>query len=220
MKADQLDWKTLLIIALDFQNDFALLRYLLFHSVENIFSDDNSASHWTIQPTNKPNPNPNLNPDHSRIFADTLPTTVDEPLTFCFTAEGAVGPPITKPINSSSTSFQLSVNTREAPATTMKNLTPKIFELEKLFAAEIGTYTSITAGLHSQYFFLYDKNHKLEAGNSDYIVWKILSVKFVFDYAAVTRPSSDPLIQSATSFGSPVFKTNPYGYNFFTKFYP
>ena len=92
--------------------------------------------------------------------------------------------------------------------------------MEKLFANEVSTYTSITAGVHSQYFLLYDKNRQLEPGNSDVIIWKIPSVKFVFDSAKVARPSSDPLIEPATSFSSPIFRTHPHGYNFFIKLYP
>ena len=36
----------------------------------------------------------------------------------------------------------------------------------------------------------------------------------------MARPSSDPLIEPATSFSSPIFRTHPHGYNFFIKFYP
>ena len=45
-------------------------------------------------------------------------------------------------------------------------------------------------------------------------------MKFVFDSAKIARPSSDPLIEATTSFTSPIFRTYPYGYNFFIKFYP
>ena len=89
-----------------------------------------------------------------------------------------------------------------------------------MFADEIATFTSITAGIHSQYFFLYDKIGQIEAGNSDAIIWKVSSVKFVFDSAKVSRRSYDPLIELATSFSSPIFRTHLHGYNFFIKFYP
>ena len=102
----------------------------------------------------------------------------------------------------------------------MQNLTSRICKLEKLFADEISAYTSITAGIHSQYFFLYDKLRQLEPGDSDVIIWKFPSVKFLFDSAKVARPSSDPLIGAATSFSSPIFRTHPHGYNFFIKHYP
>ena len=73
----------------------------------------------------------------------------------------------------------------------------------------MATYTSITAGTHSQYFFLYDQIRQLEPGNSDVIIWNFPSVKFVFDSAKKTRPSSDPLIEPAISLSSPIFRTHP-----------
>ena len=135
LKAAHLDRKTLQIIAPQFQNNFALLRFLLFRSDGNMSPDDNSPSHSTIQPTNRPNP----------IFVDTLPTTVDEPSTFRFISEGAMGPPRKKIANFAITGFQSSLNTREAPPTTMQNLTSRISKLEKLFADEIALYTCFTA---------------------------------------------------------------------------
>ena len=36
----------------------------------------------------------------------------------------------------------------------------------------------------------------------------------------MARPSSDPLIEPATSSSSPIFRTHSHGYNFFIKFYP
>ena len=89
-----------------------------------------------------------------------------------------------------------------------------------MFADELSAYTSITAGIHSQYFFLYDKLRQLEPGHSDVLIWKIPSVKFVLDSAKVARPSSDLLTEPATSFSSPIFRTHPHGYNFFIKLYP
>ena len=136
------------------------------------------------------------------------------------TPVGAGGPPKTKTNNTANADFQPTPNTQEAPSTTVQDLTTRLCKLEKLFANEISSYTSITAGIPSQYFFLYDKIHQLESGNSDAIIWKIPSVKFVFDSAKVARPSFDPLIEPATSFSSPIFRTHSHGYNFFIKLYP
>ena len=69
-------------------------------------------------------------------------------------------------------------------------------------------------------FFLIDEIRQLEPGNSDVIFWKIPSVKFVFDSAKAARRSTDPLIEPATSFSNPIFRTNPPGYIFSVKFYP
>ena len=44
-------------------------------------------------------------------------------------------------------------------------------------------------------------------------------MKFVFDSAKVARPSSDSLIEPATSFSSHIFWIHLHGYNFFVKFY-
>ena len=45
-------------------------------------------------------------------------------------------------------------------------------------------------------------------------------MKFVLHSAKVARSSSDPLIEPATIFSNPKFRTHPHGYNFFIKFYP
>ena len=60
LKAAHLDRKTLQLSALQFRNDCEVLRYLLLFPVGNIFLDDNSVSHSTIQSANKPNPKPKI----------------------------------------------------------------------------------------------------------------------------------------------------------------
>ena len=206
LKADHLDKQTLQLINLQLQNDFAVLRYLLF-SNKDVAVKDSATS-----PLPTPNPNPS---------SCSFPfSSIGEPQLSRSTPVGAVGTPGAKTNNLAKVDSQPTSNTQEAPTAMVQNLTSRISKLEKIFAEEIATYTSITAGIHSQYFFLYDKIRQLEPGNSDVIVWKIPSVKFVFDSAKVARPSSDPLIEPATSFSSPIFRTHPHGYNFFIKFFP
>ena len=206
------------LIVLQLQNHFASLCYLLFSRVETISNKHiavkNSATSPLLNP--KHNPNPNVNPTSS-AFPLAGP---GDPKILHSTAVGAVAPPRTKTNNSANADSQPTPNTQEDPSTTVQNFRARICKLEKLFADEISNYSSITAGIHSQYFFLYDKIRKLESGNSDAIIWKIPSVKFLFDSAKVARPSSDPLIEPATSFSSPIFRTHPRGYNLFMKFYP
>ena len=219
LKAEQLDRQTLQLTLLQLQNDFALLRYLLFSSVETISNKNitvkNSATSLLFNPKANPNPHPNPNPTST---ASPLPGP-GEPKLHRSTPVGAVGPPRTKTNNTANADFQPTSNTQATPSTTVQKLTSRICKLEKLFADEISTYTSITAGIHSQYFLLYDKLRQLEPGHSDVIIWKIPSLKFVF-FAKVARSSSDPLIEPATSFSSPIFRTHPHGYNFFIKLYP
>ena len=182
-----------------------------------LFSDkDTAAKDSATSSLINPNPNPKPKPTSS---AFTLPCTDDAKLRHS-TLVGAMGPPRVKTNYSANADSQPILNTQKAPSTTVQNLVSRIGKLEKLFTDEIATYTSITAGTHSQNFFLYDKIRQLEPSNSDVIIWKIPPVKTVFESAKVARPSSDPLIEPATSFSSPIFRTHPNGYNFFIKFYP
>ena len=226
LKAEKLDRQILQLVVLQLQNDFAVLRYLLFSPTETIPHKDitvkDTATSPLFDPTANPNPKanpntkPNPNPSSQLLSAFPLPGP-RAPTLRRSTPVGAVGTAKTKTNNTANTDFQPIPNTQE---TTIQNLTSRFCKLEKLFANEVSTYTSITAGVHSQYFLLYDKIRQLEPGNSDVIIWKIRSVKFVFDSAKVARPSSDPLIEPATSFSSPIFRTHPHGYNFFIKLYP
>ena len=162
LKAENLDKQALQLIALQLQNDFALLRYLLFSN------KDTATKESVTRPIINPSPNltPNPNPTSS---AFTLPCTDDVQL-HRSTPVGAVGPRRAKANSSANADFQPTLDTQEAPPTTVQNLASRISKLEKLFTDEITTYTSITAGIHSQYFFLYDKIRQLEPGNSDVII--------------------------------------------------
>ena len=169
LKAEHLDRQALQLIALQLQNVFVLSRYLLF-------SDQGTAAKdSTTSPIIYPNPHPTSS-TFSLPFADDAQFHRSTPV-------GAVGPSREKTNNSVNAGLQPILNTQEVPPTTVQNLASRICKLEKLFADEIATYTSITAGIHAQYFFLYDKIRQLEPGNSDAIIWKIPWVKFVFDSA-------------------------------------
>ena len=208
LKATHLDRQALQLIALQLLNDFALLRYLLFSDKATATQDA------AISPLINPNPHLNPNPTSSAFI---LPCTDDAKL-HRSNPVGAVGPPRAKENISANADFQPLLNTQEVPSTTVQNLASRNGKLEKLFTDEMATYTSITAGIHSQYFFLYDKIHQLEPGNSDVILWRIPSVKFVFESAKVFRPSSDPLVEPATSFSSPISRTRSMDTNFSSNF--
>ena len=221
LKAEKLDRQILQLVVLQLQNDVAVLRYLVFSSTGTIPNKDITVKDTATSPlidTNA-NPNPNPNPSSHLSSAFSLPGP-RAPTLRRSTPVGAVGAARTETNNTTNIDSQPTPNSQGAPSATLQNLTTKISKLEKLFANEVSSYTSITAGIHSQYFLLYDKIRQLEPGNSDVIIWKIPSVKFVFDSAKLARPSSDPLIEPATSFRSPIFRTHPHGYNFFIKLYP
>ena len=133
LKAEHIERQTLQLIVLQLQKDFALLRYLLFSPVESISNKDTAAT----SPLFIPNPNPTSS-------AFSLPDPGETKLRR-FTPVGAVGPPKAKTNNSANADFQPTPNTQEAPPITAQNFTSTISKLEKLFADEIATYTSITA---------------------------------------------------------------------------
>ena len=187
LKAEKIERQILQLVVLQLQNDLAVLRYLLF-STGTIPNKDVTVKDAATSPlldiTAHPNPNANPNPipsPHSASSAFSLPGP-RAPTLRRSTPVGAVGTAKTKTNNTANADSQPIPNTQE---TTIQNLTSRICKLEKLFANEVSTYTSITAGVHSQYFLLYDKIRQLEPGNSDVIIWKIPSVKFVFDSAKV-----------------------------------
>ena len=151
LKAEQLDRQTLQLLLLQLQNDFALLRYLFFSPVEANSNKNITENNSATSPLLNSNPNPN--PTSS---AFSLPGPAEHKLLLS-TPVGAVGLPTTKTNNTANADFQPTANTQEIPSTTVQNFTSRICKLEKLFADEISAYTSITAGIHSQYFFLYDK---------------------------------------------------------------
>ena len=221
LKAEKIDRQFLQLVVLQLQNDFAVLRYLLFSSTGTIPNKNITVQDTATSPSidTNTNPNPNANPSSHLPSAFSLPGP-RAPTLRRSTPVGAVGAARTETNNTTNIDSQPTPNSQGAPSATMQNLTTRISKLEKLFANEVSSYTSITAGIHSQYFFLYDKLRQLELGHTDVIIWKIRSVKFVFDSAKVARPSSDPLIEPATSFSSPIFRTHPHGYNFFIKLYP
>ena len=212
MKAEQLDRKTLRITVPELQNDFAMLRYLLFSSVGTNPISITSLKNSTTTPPINPYTNPSS-------IIPLLPWAAG-PSFHRSTPEGAARPPRAKTNNSANADFQSSPNRQEAPSTMAQNLTSRISQLENLFADEIATYTTITTGIYSQYLFFYDKTRQFEAVTSDNIVWKIPSVNFVLDSVKSARPSSDYLIQPTTSFSSPIFRTHHHGYIYFRQLLP
>ena len=114
LKAEHLDRQTLQLIVFQLQNDFALLRGLLFSNKD--IAAKNSATSPLLNPN--PTPNPNRNPTSP---AFPLPS-IDEPKLRRSTPVGAVGPPIAKTNISANADFQPSPNTKEAPPITAQNL--------------------------------------------------------------------------------------------------
>ena len=112
MKPENLDRQALKLLALQLQNDFALMRYLLF-SDKNTAAKDSATS-----PINNPNPKPTSS-------AFTLPCTADAQL-HRSTPVGAMGPSRAKTNNPANAGLQPILNTQEDPLTTVQNLSSRI----------------------------------------------------------------------------------------------
>ena len=120
------------------------MRYLLFSDKD--FAATDSATSPLINRNLNPNPKPNPSLTSSAL---TLPCTADTKLRRS-TPVGAMGQPGAKRDSFANADFQPTLNSQEAPPTTVRNLASRNYKLGKLFTDEIATYTSITAGIHSQ----------------------------------------------------------------------
>ena len=134
LKAEHLDRQTLQLIVLQLHSDFALLRSLLFANKDIAVKTS----------TTSPLLNPNTNPDPASSVCTEDPKLRS-------TLVGAVGPFRAKANKPECVNSQSSTNTLEAPPITTQKLNSRISRLENFFAAETATYTSMTAGIHSQY---------------------------------------------------------------------
>ena len=77
------------------------------------------------------------------------------------------------------------------------------------------------ASIHrSQFAFLYDRIRALESGGTDTILRNLTAVKLVFDTAKSSARLDNAAKDPSTHYNSPVYRTHPYGYNFFVQFYP
>ena len=54
----------------------------------------------------------------------------------------------------------------------------------------------------------------------DTILWKLTSLRLVFDTAKSATRIDDAAKNATTHYNSPVYRTQPHGYNFFVQFYP
>ena len=147
LKAEKLDRQILQLVVLQLQNDFAVLRYLLFSSTGTLPNKDvtvkDAATSPSLDttanpnPSANPNPKPNPNPNPSSQLSSAFSLPGPRAPTLCrSTPVGAVGTAKTKTNNTANNDFQPIPNTQD---TTIQNLTSRICKLEKLFANEVST---------------------------------------------------------------------------------
>ena len=79
---------------------------------------------------------------------------------------------------------------------------------------------AIASIYRSQFAFLYNRIRALESGGTDTILWKLTSLNLIFDTAKSSARLDNAVKDPSTHYNSPVYRTHPYGYNFFVQFYP
>ena len=85
---------------------------------------------------------------------------------------------------------------------------------------DLSRQKSLLSSIQSNFSFLYDKIRLLEAGSNNTILWRLSSVRFIFDSAKSARRQSESIDDKTSGYWSPVFRTHPYGYNFIIRFHP
>ena len=104
----------------------------------------------------------------------------------------------------------------------LSTLEPRIKQLEEENTKEKDCRDALMSTFRPQSTFLYDRFRVLESGSSDIILWKLTSLRFVFD----TAKSSTQLDGAAkdptpiTIALCPLYRTHPHGCNLFVQFYP
>ena len=119
----------------------------------------------------------------------------------------------------SSTPCQSSSNLQTLHSAASPDIISKFNALEKQTKDDLSRQKSLLSSIQSKYSFLYDKIRQLEAGSNNTILWRMPSVRFVFDSAKSAHRQSEPIDDKTSGYSSPVFRTHPYGYNFIIRFH-
>ena len=84
-------------------------------------------------------------------------------------------------------------------------------QLEEKITKASNSHKTIASIYRSQFAFLYDRFRALESGDSDTILWKLTSLKLVFDTAKSSARLDNAAKDPSTHYKSPVYRTHPHG---------
>ena len=98
------------------------------------------------------------------------------------------------------------------------DLETRVRQLEEEITKARESRETIASIYRSQFAFLYHRFQALESGGTDTILWKITSLKMVFDTAKSSARLDNAAKDPSTHYNSPVYRTHPYGYSFFVRF--
>ena len=121
---------------------------------------------------------------------------------------------------SSHTPCQASSSPQTPHSAVSPDMISKFNALEKQTKDDLSRQKSLLSSIQSNYSFLYDKIRQLEAGSNKTILWRLPSVRFIFDSAKSAHRQSKPIDDKTTGYWSRVFRTHPYDYNFIIRFHP
>ena len=113
----------------------------------------------------------------------------------------------------SSIPCQSSSNLQTLHSAASPDVISKFNALEKQTKDGLSGQKSLLLSIQSNYSFLYDKIRQFDAGSDNTILWRMPSVRFVFDSAKSAHRQSKPFDDKTSGYRSPVFRTHPYGYN-------
>ena len=106
---------------------------------------------------------------------------------------------------------------KSSPLTSLEN---RIKVLEKRLSTETGRHNARLNSLHFQLFTMGDQMCQFEHSNCNYILWKVTSIKLVFESARLWYLKPGRENAPTTRLRSPIFRSHPYGYNFYLSLYP
>ena len=166
--------------------------------------------------------------------SSSLPTsfTVDPPSSAAFQDSGILGSiQIMKPRFTITLKRSLSTPSRSQPPEPLRaplssqttsgpslDLETRVRQLEEGITKARESRETIASIHRSQFAFLYDRIRALESGGADTILWKLTSLKVVFDTAKSSARLDKAAKDPSTHYKSPVYRTHPYGYNLFVQF--
>ena len=129
-----------------------------------------------------------------------------------------------KPPKSSALPSSIPCQVSSSPQTPHSAVSPDIISkfnaMENQTKDDLSRQKSLLSSIPSNYSFLYDKIRQMEAGSNNTILWRLSSVRFIFDSAKLAHRQSKPIDDKASGYWSPVFRTHLYGYNFIIRFEP
>ena len=119
--------------------------------------------------------------------------------------------------------LQPQIESLDRPSTSKSSLVTlekKIKVLEKRLSTKTSRLRSRLTSLRHQLSTMGDQICQFEHSNSTFILWKVTSIQRVFESARSWYLKHRGENAPTTRLRSPIFRSHPYGYNFYLNFYP